>query len=112
MTKQGARMTLLALSAVTVVGVGLYLSYKQRLPAGAPDDGVAPSTADVADPTTAERVGDGWARPRMGAIRKKLQGVAGTVADVQKRVTGEGSQVVARYRLGHEGRRLTDVPPT
>jgi hypothetical protein len=109
MTKQGAKLSLLAVATTTVIVLCIYLSYKQRHSPSATVGSEAPSTNGPAVSTKPEPVADGWVRPRIGEFRKKVHGLTGDLADVQKRVMGEGEQVVARFKLGQAGRHLPGV---
>ncbi len=112
MTRQGAKTTFLFVGTATVVVLSIYISYRQRRLAKAAVRVAPPSTGDAALPTEAERVAGGRARPPIDEFRKRMHGFIGNLADVQKRVTGEGEQVVARFRLGKGGRRLPDIDLT
>lgn len=112
MTKQGAKTTLLFVGTATVVALSIYISYKQHRLSRAAARAARPSTGDSGLSTESERVAGSRVRPRIDAFRKRIDGYIGNLADAQKRMTGEGEQVVARFKLGKDGRRLPDIDLT
>ena len=112
MTRQGAKTTLLFVGTATVVGLSIYIRYRQRRLSEAAVRAAPPSSYDSAVSTEAERVAGGRVRPRIDEYRKTMHGFIGNLAHVQRRLTGEGEQVVARFKLGKDGRRLPDIDLT
>jgi hypothetical protein len=112
MTKQGAKTTLLFVGTATVVVLSIYISRKDRHARKAAGLVSRPSTGDSAVVPGTERVAGGRLRLPRDELRKKVHGFVGNLADVQRRVTGEGEQVVARIRQGKDGLRLPDIDLT
>jgi hypothetical protein len=112
MTKHGANTTVLAVATATVVVGSIYISYKQRRLSRTAARAAPPSGDDSPSSSEAERVAVGWVRPWIDDFRKTIHRLIGDLADVQKRVTGETEQVVARFKLGEDGRRLPDIDLT
>ena len=108
MSKRGAKTTLLFVGTATVVVLCIYINYKQRRLSRAAARATPRSTPESA---VSEGVAGG-VRPRIDGFRERIHGFIGNLADMQKRVTGETEQVVARFKLGQDGRRLPDIDLT